>query len=74
MAEVQSDVKTVEVSRQHLLELANSGNMKKAGLVTAPKVTPVRIAPAIRPPVVPQAPKANIPQVPKANVSQPPAH
>jgi hypothetical protein len=74
MAEVHGDVKTVESSREHLMELANSGSLKKAGAANAPKlapvgITPVRIAPTIRPvpprPVVPQPPKVSVPRAPQ---------
>ena len=72
MAEVQTDLKTVESSRQRLAALANSGNLKKVGVVKAPRIAP---APAIRPvpqrPNVQQPPKPMIPQVPRVNVAQP---
>jgi hypothetical protein len=72
MAEVHGDVNTIESSRQHLAELANSGTLKRAGVVKVPQIAP---APTIRPvqprPSVPQAPKINIPQVPQLKAPQP---
>jgi len=65
MAEVQTDVKTVESSRQRLTELTNSGSLKRAGVVKAPRISPL---PAIRP--VP--PRPNVPALPKLSVPQPP--
>jgi hypothetical protein len=66
MAEVDGDVKTLESSRQHLAELANSGNLKNEGVVKAPLLAP---APTIRPvpprPSIPQPPKVNAPLPPK---------
>jgi hypothetical protein len=65
MAELQTDVKTVESSRQRLTELTNSGSLKRAGVVKAPRIAP---PPAIRP--VP--PRPNVPALPKLSVPQPP--
>ncbi len=65
MAEVQTDVKTVESSRQRLTELTNSGSLKRVGIVKAPRIAPL---PAIRP--VP--PRPNVPALPKLSVPQPP--
>jgi hypothetical protein len=66
MAEVQTDFKTVESSRQHLAQLANSGNLKNASGANAPRIIP---PPAIRPipprPNVPQPLKPNVPQLPR---------
>jgi len=76
MAVVQSDAKTVESSRQHLAQLANSGTLTKAGVAKVPAIVPARIAPPsiVRPvpatPVIP--PRPQVPQSPKPNVSQPP--
>jgi len=71
MAEVQTDVKTVESSRQHLAQLANSGHLKNAAVAKTPRIVP---PPPIRPipprPSVPQVPKTGIPQVPKLSVPQ----
>jgi len=65
MAEVHNDIKTSELSREHLAGLANSGNLKKIGAVKVPRIGP---APSIRP--VP--PRPNVPARPKPNVPQPP--
>jgi len=65
MAEVYNDIKTSELSREHLAGLANSGNLKKIGAVKVPRIGP---APSIRP--VP--PRPNVPARPKPNVPQPP--
>src|SRR5215472_3386811 len=46
MAEVHGDVRTVESSRQHLIELTNSGTLTKGGVVEVPRNAAV---PAIRP-------------------------
>jgi hypothetical protein len=71
MAEVQTDVKTVESSRQHLAQLVNSGHLKNAAVAKIPRIVP---PPTIRPipprPSVPQVPKTGIPQVPKLSVPQ----
>jgi len=73
MAEVHVDVKMVEASRQHLVELANSGTLKRTGVVTASRNAAV---PAIRPlaprPIVPAQAIQPIPQTLKMNVPQPP--
>jgi len=85
MAEVQHDVKTSETARQHLNELANSGTLKKRGVVETPRniaspaIRPAPRGPAVpaqatRPvttPVVPQIPKINIPQRPHPKAPQP---
>jgi hypothetical protein len=77
MAEVPSTARTIEPSRQHLVELVNSGTLAETGVKMSPAVPP-RIAPpsTIRPvpqrPIAPQLPRINIPQSPKVNVSQPP--
>jgi len=65
MAEVYNDIKTSELSREHLAGLVNSGNLKKIGAVKVPRIGP---APSIRP--VP--PRPNVPARPKPNVPQPP--
>ena len=71
MAEVQTDVKTVESSRQHLAQLVNSGHLKNPAVAKIPRIVP---PPTIRPipprPSVPQVPKTGIPQVPKLSVPQ----
>ena len=66
MAEVQTDTKTVEASRQHLAQFVSSGVPKRV----APVKTLWNIqAPATRPiqprPTIPQQPKPNIPGVPR---------
>ena len=72
MAEVHGDVKTVESSRQHLIELTNSGTLTKRGVVEVPRNA---AAPAIRPvaprTVVPAQAIQPVPQIPKMNVPQP---
>ena len=65
MAEVQTDTKTVEASRQHLAQFVSSGISRKA----VPVKTLRNIqAPAVRPiqprPSIPQHPRPNIPGVP----------
>jgi hypothetical protein len=65
MAEVQRDVNTVELSRQHLAELANSGNLRKVGPAKVP-----RIAPALS--IRPVPPRPTVPALPKPSVPQPP--
>jgi hypothetical protein len=68
MAEVQDDVKTIESSRRHLAELANSGTLTKAVASRLAGITPARITPppTVRPvpprPIVPQLPRLNVPQ------------
>jgi hypothetical protein len=64
MAEVVRDIKTSQLSREHLAGLANSGNLKKIGAVKVPLIGPV---PSIRP--VP--PRLNVPALPKPSVPQP---
>jgi hypothetical protein len=63
MAEVHGDARTVESSRQHLAQLANSGNLKKAGFVTAPRT-------GSRPTIRPVPPRPSVPQLPKPSVPQ----
>jgi hypothetical protein len=63
MAEVPGDARTVESSRQHLAQLVNSGNLKKAGLVTAPRTGS---RPTIRP-----VPRPSVPRLPTPSVPQP---
>jgi len=71
MAEVQHDVKTIESSRQHLAELADSGNLKKVAVVKAPQIVPpLAIRPMPPHPSAPEAPRLNVPQPPKLNVPQ----
>lgn len=68
MAEVRGDLATSERSRQQLTFLANSGNLKKTGVINAPRIAPVT---TIRPtPMTRPAPR--VPQLPKLNVVQPP--
>ncbi len=64
MAEVHGDARTVELSRQHLAQLGNSGNLKKAGVVTAPQT-------GSRPTIRPVPPRPRVPQLPKPSVPQP---
>jgi hypothetical protein len=64
MAEVGGDARTVESSRQHLAQLANSGNLKKAGVVTAPRI-------GSRPTIRPVPPRPSVPQLPKPSIPQP---
>jgi len=64
MAEVHGDARTVEASRQHLAQLVNSGNLKKVGLVTAPRT-------GSRPTIRPVPPRPSVPQLPKPSVPQP---
>lgn len=72
MAEVHGDVNTLEASRQHLAQLANSGNLKKVDVVKAPQiVAPPTIRPVPPRPSIANAPKPNIPPLPKASVPQP---
>ena len=63
MAEVPGDARTVESSRQHLAQLANSGNLKKAGVVTALRT-------GSRPTIRPVPPRPNVPQLPKPSAPQ----
>ena len=65
MAEMQTDVKTVESSRQRLTELTNSGSLKSAGVVKAPRIAPPAIRPVPPRPIAPQAPMLNVPQPPR---------
>jgi hypothetical protein len=65
MAEVVRDIKTSQLSREHLAGLASAGNLKKIGAVKVPLIGPV---PSIRP--VP--PRLNVPALPKPSVPQPP--
>jgi hypothetical protein len=66
MAEVHGDVTTLEASRQHLAQLANSGNLKKVAVVKAPQIVPpLAIRPVPSRPSIPQQPKLNIPQPPR---------
>ena len=58
MAEVQKDVNAIELSRQHLAGLANSGSLKTMGTVKMPRIAP---ASAIRPVL----PRPNVPQPPR---------
>jgi hypothetical protein len=64
MAEVRGDARTVEASRQHLAQLVNSGNLKKAGVVTAPRT-------GSRPTIRPVPPRPSVPQLPTPSVPQP---
>jgi len=61
MAELHGDARMVEASRQHLALLVNSGNLKKAGLVTAPRT-------GSRPTIRPVPPRPSVPQLPKPSV------
>jgi hypothetical protein len=65
MAEVQTDTKTVDASRQHLAQFVSSGMPKKAAPIKALRNVQ---APAIQPikprPSTPQPPRPNIPGVP----------
>jgi hypothetical protein len=63
MAEVPGDARTLEASRQHLAQLVNSGNLKKAGFVTAPRT-------GSRPTIRPVPPRPSVPQLPKPSVPQ----
>jgi len=65
MAEVHRDIKTTELSREHLAGLASTGNLKKIGAVKVPLIAP---APSIRP----VQPRPNVPALPKLNVPQGP--
>ena len=80
MAEVHGDANTLESARQHLTELANTGNLKKMGAMKLAEIAPIPTAPPripgrinpmpkIRPappqPGVPQQPKPNVPQLPR---------
>jgi hypothetical protein len=62
-AEVHGEARTVEASRQHLAQLVNSGNLKKAGLVTAPRT-------GSRPTIRPVPPRPSVPQLPKPSAPQ----
>ena len=64
MAEVPGDARTVESSRRHLAQLVNSGNLKKAGVVTAPQT-------GSRPTIRPVPPRPSAPKLPKPSVPQP---
>ena len=68
LGEVQRDVKTAESSRQHLVALANSGTLRKAGATRAPRIVPAHIPPTIR--LVP--PRLSVPNPAKPNIPQPP--
>jgi hypothetical protein len=61
MAEVHEDSKTLEPSRQHLAELANSGHLRKAAAVKAPQI--------VQPPAIRRVPpRPSMPQLRKVNV------
>ena len=64
MAEVQTDGKTLESSRQHLAQLANSGNLNSGASSKALRSVPPAIRPVPPRPSVPQPLKPNV-QVPR---------
>jgi len=65
MAEVQTDTKTVDASRQHLAQFVSSGMPKKAAPIKALRnVQAPAIRPIKAPPSIPQPPRPNIPGVP----------
>ena len=66
LGEVQHDVKTLDSSRQHLAQLANSGNLRKAAAPNVPRtVLPHAIRPVAPRPSVPKQPLPTVPQVPR---------